>query len=69
MIMSGIDPDTKKFTEPPEQLKEQIASVSIPGPPSGLPRVSLQLWMEHVLADTLIRHQRHKNHPLPLLRL
>jgi hypothetical protein len=27
MIMSGIDPDTKKFTEPPEQIREQIASL------------------------------------------
>jgi hypothetical protein len=25
--MSGIDPDTKKFTEPPEQIREQIASL------------------------------------------
>jgi hypothetical protein len=24
MIMAGIDPQTKKFTEPPEQLKKQI---------------------------------------------
>jgi hypothetical protein len=27
MIMSGIDPDTKKFTEPSEQIREQIASL------------------------------------------
>jgi hypothetical protein len=27
MIMSGIDPQTKKFTEPPEQIKHQIAAV------------------------------------------
>ena len=27
VIMSGIDPDTKKFTEPPEQIREQIASL------------------------------------------
>jgi hypothetical protein len=27
MIMSGIDPQTKKFTEPPEQIKQQIAAV------------------------------------------
>ena len=26
MIMSGIDPQTKKFTEPPEQIKQQIAA-------------------------------------------
>src|SRR3979411_482383 len=26
-IMSGIDPQTKKFTEPPEQFKHQIAAV------------------------------------------
>jgi len=25
MIMSGIDPQTKKFTEPPEQIKKEIA--------------------------------------------
>ena len=25
MIMSGIDPQTKKFTEPPEQIRKQIA--------------------------------------------
>ena len=27
MIMSGIDPQTKKFTEPPEQIRQQIASL------------------------------------------
>ena len=27
MIMSGIDQQTKKFTEPPEQIKQQIAAV------------------------------------------
>ncbi len=25
MIMSGIDPQTKKFTEPPDQIKKEIA--------------------------------------------
>jgi hypothetical protein len=27
MIMSGIDPRTKKFTEPPEQIRKQITSL------------------------------------------
>jgi hypothetical protein len=27
MIMSGIDPQTKKFTEPPEQIKRDIAAL------------------------------------------
>jgi hypothetical protein len=27
MIMSGIDPQTKKFTEPPEQIKHEIAAL------------------------------------------
>ena len=27
LIMAGIDPQTKKFTEPPEQLKKQIADL------------------------------------------
>ena len=27
MIMSGIDPHTKKFTEPPEQIKNEIAAL------------------------------------------
>src|SRR5437667_4148573 len=27
MIMSGIDPQTKKFTEPPEQIKEEITAL------------------------------------------
>src|SRR2546430_7503048 len=27
MTMSGIDPQTKKFTEPPEQIKKEIASL------------------------------------------
>jgi hypothetical protein len=27
MIMSGIDPQTKKFIEPPEQIKKEIASL------------------------------------------
>src|SRR6202045_2394518 len=27
MIMSGINPQTKKFTEPPEQIKQQIEAV------------------------------------------
>jgi hypothetical protein len=35
MIMSGIDPQTKKFTEPPEQIKNEIAALkadkSVPG--------------------------------------
>ena len=31
MIMSGIDQQTKKFTEPPEQIKQQIDAV-IPFP-------------------------------------
>ena len=36
MIISGIDPQTKKFTEPPDQIKKEIASIkankSIPEP-------------------------------------
>jgi hypothetical protein len=27
MIMSGIDPQTKKFIEPPEQIRKEIASL------------------------------------------
>jgi hypothetical protein len=27
MIMAGIDPQTKKFSEPPEQVKKQIADL------------------------------------------
>jgi hypothetical protein len=27
MIMSGIDPQTKKFTEPPEQIRREIAAL------------------------------------------
>ena len=27
MIMSGIDPQTKKFTEPPDQIKNEIAAL------------------------------------------
>ena len=27
MIISGIDPQTKKFTEPPEQIKHEIAAL------------------------------------------
>jgi hypothetical protein len=27
MIMSGIDPQTKKFTEPPEQIKKEITAL------------------------------------------
>ena len=27
IIMSGIDPQTKKFTEPPEQIRNQIAAL------------------------------------------
>jgi hypothetical protein len=27
MIVSGIDPQTKKFTEPPEQIKQDIAAL------------------------------------------
>jgi hypothetical protein len=29
MVMSGIDPQTKKFTEPPDQIKKQIAALKI----------------------------------------
>jgi hypothetical protein len=29
MIMSGIDPQTKKFAEPPEQIKQEIAALKI----------------------------------------
>jgi hypothetical protein len=36
MIMSGIDPQTKSFTEPPEQIRKQIAALrgdkSVPDP-------------------------------------
>src|SRR5262249_16603560 len=28
MIMSGIDPQTKKFTEPPEQIKKEITALN-----------------------------------------
>jgi len=28
MVMLGIDPQTKKFTEPPEQIKDAIAALS-----------------------------------------
>jgi hypothetical protein len=37
MIMYGIDPQTKKFTERPEQIKEEIAALcdgSVPRPPA-----------------------------------
>lgn len=27
MIVYGIDPQTKKFTEPPEQIKKEIAAL------------------------------------------
>jgi hypothetical protein len=27
MVMSGIDPQTKKFTEPPEQINKEIAAL------------------------------------------
>jgi hypothetical protein len=27
MIVSGIDPQTKKFTEPPEQIRKEIAAL------------------------------------------
>ena len=27
IIMSGIDPQTKKFTEPPEQIRREIAAL------------------------------------------
>ena len=27
MIISGVDPQTKKFTEPPEQIKKEIAAL------------------------------------------
>ena len=29
MIMSGLDPQTKNFTEPPEQIKEVIAALKV----------------------------------------
>ena len=29
MIMSGIDPQTKKFTEPPEQIKNEIVALKV----------------------------------------
>ena len=29
MIMFGVDPQTKKFTEPPDQIKKQIAALKI----------------------------------------
>jgi hypothetical protein len=36
LIMYGIDPQTKKFTEPPEQIKKEIAALksgeSVPEP-------------------------------------
>jgi hypothetical protein len=35
MIMSGIDPQTKKFTEPPEQIKDEIAATQFRQIPTG----------------------------------
>ena len=32
MIMSGIDPQTKKFTEPPEQIKNEIVALKADKP-------------------------------------
>jgi hypothetical protein len=29
IIISGIDPQTKKFTEPPEQIKREIAALQV----------------------------------------
>ena len=29
MIMSGIDPQTKKLTEPPEQIRKEIATLKV----------------------------------------
>jgi hypothetical protein len=46
MIMSGIDPQTKKFTEPPDQIKREIASIkankSIPEPQKKVDLVQLE---------------------------
>jgi hypothetical protein len=32
MIMYGVDPQTKKFTEPPEQINEEIAALKATNP-------------------------------------
>ena len=51
MIMSGIDPQTKKFTEPPEQIKNEIAGLkgdkSVPeaGKKEGLAQLETALKM------------------------
>jgi hypothetical protein len=46
MIISGIDPQTKKFTEPPDQIKREIASIkankSIPEPQKKVDLVQLE---------------------------
>ena len=46
MIISGIDPQTKTFTEPPDQIKREIASIkankSIPEPQKKVDLVQLE---------------------------
>jgi hypothetical protein len=52
MIMSGIDPQTKKFTEPPEQIKKEIAALKADKAPASLvprpPRTDCaqSVWVE-----------------------
>jgi hypothetical protein len=51
MIMSGIDQQTKKFTEPPEQIKQQIAAVQADSAPEEEKREDLA-QLEAALKDT-----------------
>ena len=53
MIMSGIDPQTKRFTEPPEQIRKEIAALKTAKPIQFKENVALVLKYYDKLAPMI----------------
>ena len=62
MIMSGIDPQTKKFTEPPEQIKNEIAALKNARPIQFKENIALVLQYFDQLAP-IMQEQDSKPQP------
>ena len=75
MIMSGIDPQSKKFTEPPEQIKKEIAALKNAKPIQFKENIALVLKYFDKLAplmqeqDSDLRPADEKLKPETLCRL
>ena len=61
MIMYGIDPQTKKFTEPPEQIKDEIAALSSDKSLSEAEKKEGVAQLEAALEHFLVHCARHRS--------